>query len=191
MFKSQGLAYSAHRNQHWVIHRGQTSPVYHSNSHPVLSLRVPVAEREVVQAGRVGLRLPGLDQTADVAVDPCPRAALGHVSRSGGAVPELLRRRAHHPPLPITDTITWPHDEAVRGTAWAEQQILANTGKPLWIHSALCTGNKYAVTFTLKTSSCGCQIFTVKNTVATFRFYWFNINSHLNTIISIKQLIQC
>lgn len=106
MFESQGLAFSDHRNQHCVIHWGQTSPVYHSNSHPALSLRVSVAEHEVVQAGSVGLRLPGLDQTADVAVDPCPRAALGHVSRRGGAVPELLRRRAQHSPLPNTDTIT-------------------------------------------------------------------------------------
>lgn len=116
MFESQGLAYSAHRNvtmQHKASHKViyarlpgsqistasytavKTSPVYHSNSrlssaqdsHPALSLRVSVGECEAVQVSRVGLRLPGLDQTADVAVDPCPRAALGRVSRRGGPVP--------------------------------------------------------------------------------------------------------
>lgn len=48
-------------------------------AHPPLPLRALIHECEEMQVSRVRLCLTRLDQTADVAVDPCAGAALGHV----------------------------------------------------------------------------------------------------------------
>lgn len=69
-------------------------------SHPLLPLRALIHESEEVEVRRVGLRLAGLDQPADVAVHPRPGAALDQISLVGvGAIPQLLGSRPHGPPL--------------------------------------------------------------------------------------------
>lgn len=69
-------------------------------AHPLLPLRALIHECEEVEVRRVGLRLAGLDQPADVAVDPRPGAALEQISLVGvGAIPQLLGSRPHGPPL--------------------------------------------------------------------------------------------
>lgn len=70
------------------------------SSHPLLPLRALVHEREEVEVRRVRLGLTGLDQPPNVAVDPGPGAALDQIGLvCVGAVPQLLRSRAHGSPL--------------------------------------------------------------------------------------------
>lgn len=68
--------------------------------HPLLPLRALIHECQEVEVRRIGLGLTGLDQPANVAVDPGPGAALGQISLvCVGTVPQLLWSRPHGPPL--------------------------------------------------------------------------------------------
>lgn len=81
-------------------------------AHPLLPLRALIHECEEVEVRRVGLRLAGLDQPADVAVHPRPGAALEKISLVGvGAIPQLLGSRPHGPPLVEKKTTTTTTNE--------------------------------------------------------------------------------
>ena len=68
-------------------------------THPLLALRALVHECKEVEVSCVRLCLPRLDQTTNVAVDPCARAGLAHVSWHRSPVPQFIWSRPQGPPL--------------------------------------------------------------------------------------------